>query len=150
MEVECLNEKECIIQCYHLIVVSVNGVQMHEYFPVLNILGNWTYLGQLNYCADGSAPPEHVTDMTINPCSIDDPFGTNFTVPAQQFNVATLPISANETLHMYYGERFRSSKDGLKAHDFQAWIPIRFIDACVQPMLFLENFTLNIDVEFET
>ncbi|CAF4567533.1 unnamed protein product, partial [Rotaria magnacalcarata] len=78
------------------------------------ILGNWTYHGQLNYCADGRGPPEHVTDMTINPCSIDDPSGTNFTVPAQQFNVATLQISSEETLHMYYGERFRSSKDGLK------------------------------------
>jgi hypothetical protein len=130
-EVECLNEKEFI-------------------FSSTEILGNWTYLGQLNYCADGSAPPEHVTDMTINPCSIDDPFGTNFTVPAQQFNVATLPISSNETLHMYYGERFRSSKDGLKAHDFQAWIPIRFIDVCIQPMQFLDNFTLNIDMDYKT
>jgi hypothetical protein len=119
-------------------------------FSSTEILGNWTYLGQLNYCADGSAPPEHVTDMTINPCSIDDPFGTNFTVPAQQFNVATLPISSNETLHMYYGERFRSSKDGLKAHDFQAWIPIRFIDVCIQPMQFLDNFTLNIDMDYKT
>lgn len=115
-------------------------------FSSKSILGNWTYLTQLNYCADGSAPPEHVPDMHINPCSIDDPYGTNFTVPAQQFNVATLPISSEETIHLYYGERFRSSPDGLKAHDFQAWIPIRFIDACIQPMFFLSNFTLNIEL----
>ncbi|UJR16508.1 hypothetical protein I4U23_003410 [Adineta vaga] len=114
------------------------------------ILGNWTYLGQLNYCADGGAPPEHLKDITINPCSIDDPYGTNFTVPAHQVNVATLSISSTETVHLYYGERFRSSQDGLKAHDFQTWLPIQFIDLCIQPLRFFNNFTLNIDVEFET
>ena len=114
------------------------------------ILGNWTYLGQLNYCADGGAPPEHLKDITINPCSIDDPYGTNFTVPARQINVATLPISTEETVHLYYAERYRSSRDGMKAHDFQTWLPIQFIDTCIQPMRFFDNFTLNIDVEFET
>ncbi|CAF4552635.1 unnamed protein product, partial [Didymodactylos carnosus] len=48
-------------------------------FASTDILGNWTFVGQLNYCADGRAPPDHVTDMSINPCSINDPFGTNFT-----------------------------------------------------------------------
>ena len=119
-------------------------------FSSTNILGNWSYHGQLNYCADGSAPAEHLKDITINPCSIDDPFGTNFTVPAHPFNVATLQISSNETLHLYYGERFRSSYDGLKAHDFQTWLPITFIDVCLQPLYFLDNFTLYVDVDYNT
>ena len=115
-------------------------------FTATDILGNWTYITQLNYCADGRAPPDHVTDMTINPCSMNDTYGTNFTVPAQQFNVATLPISSTETLYMYYGERFRSSVDGIKGHDFQAWIPIEFsTDDVIQPMKFYSNFTLNIE-----
>ena len=114
-------------------------------FSTNNILGNWTYIGQINYCADGRALLSHVTDMTINPCSINNTYGTNFTVPAQQFNVATLQISQSETFYMYYGERFRSSKDGIKGHDFQAWIPIEFTDNDIlQPMKFYENFTLNI------
>ena len=37
--------------------------------------------------------------MTVNPCSINDPYGTNYTVPVQQFNVATLPTSSTETLY---------------------------------------------------
>jgi hypothetical protein len=47
---------------------------------------------------------------------------------------------------MYYGERFRSSADGIKGHDFQAWIPIEFTanDALI-PMKFYDNFTLNIE-----
>ncbi|CAF4290571.1 unnamed protein product, partial [Rotaria magnacalcarata] len=76
-------------------------------FTSTDLLGNWSYLSQLDYCADGKAPPDHVDGMNINPCSINDPHGTNFTIPAQQFNVATLSISSEETLYMYYGERFR-------------------------------------------
>jgi hypothetical protein len=56
-------------------------------FSTTDILGNWTYIGQLNYCADGKAPPDHVDGMSISPCLITDPFGTIFTVPAQQLNV---------------------------------------------------------------
>ncbi|CAF2605373.1 unnamed protein product [Rotaria sp. Silwood2] len=86
----------------------------------MEILGNWTCIDQLNYCAEETVPPDHVAHMTINPCSINDYFGTNFTVPVQQLNIATLPISLQETLYLYYEERFRSSKDRLKGHDFQA------------------------------
>ncbi|CAF3722759.1 unnamed protein product, partial [Adineta steineri] len=114
-------------------------------FISTNPLGNWTYLSELDYCADGKAPPDHIDGQNINPCSLNDPYGTNFTVPAQQFNVATLPISSEETLYMYYGERFRSSYDGIKGHDFQAWIPIEFMENDIpKPMRFYNNFTLNI------
>jgi hypothetical protein len=120
-------------------------------FTTTDPLGNWTYLSQLNYCADGKVPPDHVDGMKINPCSINDLYGTNFTIPAQQFNVATLPISSEETLYMYYGERFRSSKDGIKGHDFQAWIPIEFMDNDTpKPMKFYDNFTINIQEECST
>lgn len=117
-------------------------------FTTTNLPGNWTYLGQLNYCADGRVPPDHVDSMNINPCSLSDPYGTNFTVPAQQFNVATLPVSSEDTLYLYYGERFRSSKDGIKSHDFQAWIPIEFSNNNIpKPMQFYDNFTIDIQVD---
>ena len=120
-------------------------------FTATDVLGNWTYLAQLNYCADGKAPPDHIDGMSINPCSLSDPYGTNFTVAAQQFNVATLPISPEETLYMYYGERFRSSQDGIKGHDFQAWIPIEFMENDTpKPMMFYDNFTINIQEEYGT
>jgi hypothetical protein len=46
---------------------------------------------------------------------------------------------------MYHGERFRSSPTGIKGHDFQAWIPIEFIDNDTpKPMKFYDNFTINI------
>jgi hypothetical protein len=41
-------------------------------FSSKDILSSWTYLAQLNSCADGSATSSRVTDITINPCSIDD------------------------------------------------------------------------------
>lgn len=118
-------------------------------FSSHSMLGDWAYYTQLNFCADGSVPSSNVTDITVNPCSVDNPYGTNFTVPAHPFNIATLQISSNETLHLYYGERFRSSPDGLISHNFQTWMPIRFIDACLQPLLWLDDFTLNVDVHFE-
>jgi hypothetical protein len=118
-------------------------------FTTTDPLGNWTYLSQLNYCADGKVPPDHIDNMKINPCSLNDPYGTNFTIAAQQFNVATLPISSEETLYMYYGERFRSSKDGIKGHDFQAWIPIEFMDNDTpKPMKFYNNFTINVQEQY--
>ena len=79
---------------------------------------NWT--NEVNTCADGREPPSHVATMYINPCSQGDVGGTNFTIPAQQFSVATL---ANETggpsALLYFGERFRSSPSGNKSADFQ-------------------------------
>ncbi|CAF1593920.1 unnamed protein product, partial [Adineta steineri] len=92
---------------------------------------------RLLYCADGKVSPGHLDGMNINPCSFNDPYGTNFTVPAQQFNVAIpIPISSEETLYMYYG---------IKGHDFQAWVPIEFMENDIpEPMRFYNNFTLNI------
>lgn len=50
---------------------------------------NWT--NEANPCADSTNPPRAVQSMYINPCSQDNVGGQNFTIPAQQFNVAILP-----------------------------------------------------------
>ena len=111
---------------------------------------NWT--NEVNPCADGRKPPATVPDFHINPCSQADVQGTNFTVPAQQFGVATLPGvrlagSADPgPLLLYFGENFRSAPDGLKAHDLQTWIPLAF-DAAgrLARMAMLPSFTIEVD-----
>lgn len=101
---------------------------------------------ELNYCADGSLPAE---DVRLNPCDPNDPYGTNFTVPAQQFNVISIPVF-NSTggvapAFLYYGERANSAPDHLFANNFQAWVPMTFDSAGgIEPLTFPASFTLNI------
>lgn len=72
---------------------------------------------EVNLCADGSQPHE---DVRVNPCDPNVEYGTNFTVPAQQFNVILAEVddgaggSATEVL--YYGERANSTPDGNFSH----------------------------------
>lgn len=87
---------------------------------------NWT--NEVNFCSTGQVPPAHVDNMYINPCSPFDVNGPNFTVPAQQFNVAVLKNASGAQTFLFYGEHFRSASDGLKSHDLQAWIPLSFDD----------------------
>ena len=107
---------------------------------------NWT--NEVNACADGRNPPESVASMYINPCSQDDVYGLNFTVPAQQFGVSTLPgVSATpggeRTVFLFFGEHFKSAADGLKSHDLQTWIPLSFDgEGRLVEMENLDNFTL--------
>jgi hypothetical protein len=62
---------------------------------------------ELNFCADGSLPHE---DIRVNPCDPNVQYGTNFTVPAQQFNVLSIPVAgAESTAFLYYGERANSA-----------------------------------------
>ena len=99
---------------------------------------------EVNFCADGRQPPETVADMTINPCSQGDVNGVNFTVPAQQFAVATLAnASGGAPALLYIGERFRSSPWGLKNSDFSYWAPLGFdADGAVQRMSFVDSYEL--------
>lgn len=114
--------------------------------PILLPPANWT--NEVNLCADGSMPPADVPDMHMNPCSQFDVGGTNFTVPAQQFSVSVLTNAsgAGEPIYLFNGEHFRSSADGLKSHDLQAWIPLAF-DAAgrLLPMEWLPSFEVWLD-----
>jgi hypothetical protein len=110
---------------------------------------------EVNFCADGTQPPAHVADMTINPCSQREVFGTNFTVPAQQFGVAIVRNSTappgSPPVVLYFGEHGKSAPDGtgLKSHDLQAWIPLAFAGApggagppLLLPMTWMDTFQL--------
>lgn len=85
----------------------------------------------------------------VNPCDPNVPYGTNFTVPAQQFNVISLPVfnapGAPDTAILYYGERANSAPDGIFAHNFQAWVPMSFdATGAILPLTFPPTFTLNL------
>eukprot|EP00047_Mylnosiga_fluctuans_P011891 m.23481 g.23481 ORF g.23481 m.23481 type:complete len:528 (-) comp3908_c0_seq1:135-1718(-) len=114
-------------------------------YPQCRAEANWT--NEVNYCADGAMPPASVPNMFFNPCSLDNIGGTNFTIPAQQFNIATL-YTPTGTQVMYFGEQFRSSPDGIKPHDYQAWIPIEFsADNTMLPMRWAAQWNVTLGVQ---
>jgi hypothetical protein len=98
---------------------------------------------EVNYCADGHMPLDGVR---VNPCDKNVTDGTNFTGPAQQFNVIRVRVrDAAEEAVLYYGERANSAPDGLFSHNFQAWVPLAFDDAgAILPMTFPPSFQLDL------
>lgn len=102
---------------------------------------------ELNLCADGSVP---AYDVRVNPCDPGVERGTNFTVPAQQFNVIEAHTQGADgaagTTILYYGERANSAPDRLFSHNFQAWVPLSFDSAtgAILRMDFPPSFTLNL------
>ena len=45
---------------------------------------------------------------------------------AQQNNVFEVPLANGETAFVWTGDRWKSTPDGKKAHDFQFWQPLNF------------------------
>jgi hypothetical protein len=83
--------------------------------------------------------------MYINPCSQNDVNGRNFTIPAQQFNVATLAnLTGGPAALLYFGERFRSSSTSEKSSDYQYWGQLFFdpVTSALLPLQWQDNFTL--------
>ena len=101
---------------------------------------------EVNYCQDGSMPHE---GERLNPCDPGVPYGINFTVPAQQFNVIHVATSdsagqVSDTV-LFYGERANSAPDRLFSHNFQAWVPLAFDAAgAILPLTFPSTFQLNL------
>jgi len=113
-------------------------------------LPNYTDAPELNYCADGSLPHENIR---VNPCDPNEQYGTNFTVPAQQFNVISVPVyddmGNTEITILYYGERANSAPDGLFSHNYQAWVPLTFDNTtgAIERLTFPDSFQLNLSYE---
>lgn len=106
---------------------------------------NWT--NEVNPCGDGKNPPAHVADMNINPCSQSDVYGTNFTIPAQQFGIAVLRNdSGGDDAVWYFGERFGSSPIGNKSADFQYFGQLHFdaVNGAILPMAFVQEFNVTL------
>lgn len=102
----------------------------------------WT--NEVNFCSNGQQPPVSVNDMSINPCSQNDVYGANFTVPAQQFNVNMLKnMSGGDDAIIYFGERFGSSPIGNKSADFLYLAPLTFAsNGAIEVMARIDDFTI--------
>eukprot|EP01084_Bolivina_argentea_P296893 511403_1 len=100
---------------------------------------------ETNYCSNGNEPNwTLVTDKNVNPCSPNNYMQMNFTLPSQQFSVSKLNTN-NGHLFMYNGENFKSSKDGLKSHDLQTWIPLQFDqNQNIKTMLWKDQWTVQL------
>jgi hypothetical protein len=87
--------------------------------------------------------------MHINPCSPGSVYGTNFTIPSQQFGVAVLRNGSSgggAPAIWYFGERFGSSPIGNKSADFQYFGPLHF-DAgsgAILPMQWVDEFEVTL------
>ncbi len=68
---------------------------------------------------------------------------SNTTIHAQQLGVATIPTPTG-TLYMWMGDRWGSSPDGVKGHDFQVWLPLNFRGAEVLPLRDLKQWTVDV------
>jgi hypothetical protein len=64
-------------------------------------------------------------------------------IDAQQLGVATIPTSSG-TLYMWMGDRWGSTPDGVKGHDFQVWLPLTFQGTEVLPLDYREEWTFDI------
>ncbi|MFB3815091.1 MAG: family 43 glycosylhydrolase [Terriglobales bacterium] len=86
--------------------------------------------------------------------------GTSWTTPgsgrndailgAQQTHVAQIP-SASGTLFVWMGDRWGSTPDGLKGHDFQVWAPLEFgDDGVIRPLKKLDTWRLTLSLPPQT
>lgn len=70
----------------------------------------------------------------------------NTIVDAQQAHVAQIP-SASGRLFMWMGDRWGSTPDGIKGHDFQVWLPLEFGDeGVVRPLARLSVWQITLSL----
>ncbi|HEX8712511.1 MAG TPA: family 43 glycosylhydrolase [Terracidiphilus sp.] len=88
-------------------------------------LGPYTYQGNINIRSDSGAEGR---SWTRPGTGRDDTI-----LPAQQADVAEFPTTTG-TLYMWMGDRWGSTPDGIKGHDFQVWVPLRFRNRKLLPL----------------
>lgn len=64
-------------------------------------------------------------------------------LPAQQADVVALP-TASGLLYMWMGDRWGSTPDGIKGHDFQFWVPLRFRGKRLLPLENESRWTVDL------
>src|ERR1035437_8433320 len=96
------------------------------------------------FCPNGSGVRVYTSDRPMGPYTFQSNInvrtglgdaGRSWTIPgtgrsddilhAQQTDIAELPTTSG-TLYMWMGDRWGSTPDGAKGHDFQVWVPLRF------------------------
>ena len=66
---------------------------------------------------------------------------SNAIVHAQQLGVAEVP-AATGTVYMWMGDRWHSTPDDLKGHDFQVWLPLIFQGKSIRPFRGLTDWNI--------
>jgi hypothetical protein len=113
------------------------------------------------FCAIGSGVRTYTSSTVMGPYTYqgninilpsDAALGQSWTVPgtgradtilhAQQTDVAGLP-SATGPVYLWVGDRWGSTPDGIKGHDFQVWVPLQFTDHRVLPLRNLGDWQIE-------
>ena len=64
---------------------------------------------------------------------------------AQQNFVIEVPLVGGATALVWTGDKWQTSPDGEYDQQPQTWLPLTFAGSTLQPLAFVENFTLDVD-----
>lgn len=96
------------------------------------------------YCREGSGVTVHTSLSPLGPYQTKNYLGSEG--HAQQFNVLKYRTSGSEVYrYLWQGDKWQSSPDGAKGHDFTYWIPMSFDEhGNVQYLNYAANFTIDV------
>jgi hypothetical protein len=77
----------------------------------------------------------------MGPGAICDPV-----TQAQQNFVIEVPLVGGATAFVWTGDRWQTSPDGEYDQQPQTWLPLTFAGGTAQPLAYVDNFTLDVDV----
>ena len=110
------------------------------------------------YCQHGGDVMVWVADNVLGPYKQTKPYindvhgngdNNDLIINAQQTNVMLVPIindnGSDGYQYIWFGDRWQSSPDGTKGHDFTGWSPLTWNnETSVQIMKWYDNFTVNL------
>ena len=109
------------------------------------------------YCENGGDVIVWVSDNILGPYNKTLPFindingngnNKNLIINAQETDVLLVPTTdSNGYEYIWIGDRWQTSPDGTKAHDFTVWSPLKWNnDTSIQIMKNYDNFTINLKI----
>lgn len=100
-------------------------------------LGPWT---NVTATLDPGCPMERQsTCFQMGPGDICNPV-----TQAQQNFVIEVPLASGETAWVWTGDRWQQSPDGTFAQQPQTWLPLSFVGDAIQPLQWVDSFTLDV------
>jgi len=96
------------------------------------------------YCQEGSGVTVYTASSPLGPFQTKNFLGNEG--HAQQFNVLKYRSGEGDGFgYLWQGDRWQSSPDGAKGHDFTYWTPMKFdADGNVLYLNYTANFTINV------
>jgi hypothetical protein len=102
-------------------------------------------------CNDASgtaALTDYAAEGPLGPWTATGVVGTQASLPAQSTDIVQYVGGDGQPAYLYIGDRWQSSPDRVKAHDFTLFAPLSFSsnssDGALEPIKFLPNFTVTI------